>query len=778
MKKTLLLISVTILLSIGLQAQEWNFGNDSINFPDYPGLPAETTVTINGLSITSGPAVTNMGIVEPNQKTIGTTTYHRRFKFNGGGYTGAAAGDLLPSVNMPTQRYISFPVTGNRTILVHGITGSSSSARKLFVTDGTNYIGAMDFPASSGTLTEATLNYTGPAATLYIFCSNSVNLYYLNVTIPAAPTPPVRTASKVISIFSDAYAPIPGITDFNPSWGQTTVQSQVKLGTDNALKYKNLDYQGTSFGSDVVAIPMKYLHVDVYSADETSLQVFCISHTTGEKFVQLTPIVLDAWNSYDIPLTDFTSQGLSIGDLFQFKFVGSGGKTVYLDNLYFYTDAVDDTEAPTAFTVTKGVVTSESVEFLLNATDNSGAVSYEISYGAGPTVLTTAGVSAVTKSYVVSGLDPTTDYSFSVSASDVFGNAAANNPVVVTATTLTPIPASPIPTVDAAKVISIFSGAYTDLTETNFAPGWGQTTVVSETTLGGDAVKKYSNFNYIGIELKNHIDASAMTTLHVDLFTQDETVIRVTPISPGKEFSILLTPLTQNVWNSYDLPLSSFTGVVMSDLYQFKFDNGTGKTVYMDNLFLYDSRANVSLTLNVDMNGVTLVSGDKIYVAGTFPAGEWNEPGTNAALEMLDGNADGIYTITMQVPVGTKAFKFFKNAGWNGGEWTGDPNRSLEVTGDLIANYVWGSNGIVGVRDNKQAGKIQMYPNPVRNILTVNSTVDFRKVIITNTLGKVVGNMVYTNDKTINTSGLSRGMYFVTFVGKDGSKVTQKLIKE
>lgn len=183
MKKTLLLITVTILLSLGLQAQEWNFGNDSINFPISAGVPTGTSVTIQGLTITMG-GITSSNLVGQIEaitpKLFGSILYHHRFKFSGGGYSGAAATDLLPTVNMPTQRYVSFPVSGNCSILVHGTTGSSTSARKLFVTDGTNFVGAMDMPLGSD-VTEATLTYTGPAATLYMFCNNSINLYLLKV---------------------------------------------------------------------------------------------------------------------------------------------------------------------------------------------------------------------------------------------------------------------------------------------------------------------------------------------------------------------------------------------------------------------------------------------------------------------------------------------------------------------------------------------------------------------------------------------------------------------
>ncbi|MDD4991299.1 MAG: T9SS type A sorting domain-containing protein [Paludibacter sp.] len=425
--------------------------------------------------------------------------------------------------------------------------------------------------------------------------NNPIVVSATTTAIPApavsAPTPPTYSAAKVISIFSDAYTNVAG-TNLNPNWGQATAVSTIQVGTDNVLKYANLNYQGTQFGSDVTAVSMKYLHVDVWTPNETSLQIFCISHSTGEKYVQLTPLNLNAWNSFDIPLTSFTSQGLSMADLFQFKIVGAGGNIVYFDNLYFYDNTASvDTQAPTSFTATAGTIASDGVELLLNATDDSGAISYTISYGAGPTVVSTSGVSGVQKSYTISGLTASTAYSFSVVAKDATGNSAANSPVVVSATTLAGLPAAPTPTLAAAKVISIFSDAYTNVAATNFYPGWGQSTVASATTMGGNAAMKYTTFNYQGVELGSHVNASAMTKLHVDIYPTTETAVRITPISPGHELSISLTPLTANTWNSFDLLLSSFTGVVTSDIYQFKFDGGTGKTFYMDNLYFYNDTA-------------------------------------------------------------------------------------------------------------------------------------------------------------------------------------------
>ncbi len=133
-----------------------------------------------------------------------------------------------------------------------------------------------------------------------------------------------------------------------------------------------------------------------------------------------------------------TVEGLNPGAIVSFavKFAYAGGQVV---TKYFSyevgdnCDGIEDTEAPESFTASVGVVTSTSVELLLNATDNSGEVNYDIMYG--PTTISVTGESGVQKSAVISNLIPNTAYSFSIQASDENGNEAANNDIVVTVTT-------------------------------------------------------------------------------------------------------------------------------------------------------------------------------------------------------------------------------------------------------------------------------------------------------------------------------------------------------
>jgi len=104
-----------------------------------------------------------------------------------------------------------------------------------------------------------------------------------------------------------------------------------------------------------------------------------------------------------------------------------------IDYVRVYQNTTVDTENPTNFTATLGTVTGSTVQLLLNGTDNSGTVQYTISYGS--TTLSTTSMSGVQKSFVISGLMPQTNYAFTVTATDLAGNTAANNPIVINATT-------------------------------------------------------------------------------------------------------------------------------------------------------------------------------------------------------------------------------------------------------------------------------------------------------------------------------------------------------
>lgn len=167
------------------------------------------------------------------------------------------------------------------------------------------------------------------------------NIYFYNdgsiipsVPTTAAPTPTVA-AANVLSIFSDAYTNVAG-TNFNPSWGQSTVASQVTIAGNNTLKYAGLNYQGIELATGQNVSSKTHLHLDYYTSNSTSLKVYLISPGPVEKSYVLavpssgTPSI-GGWKSVDIPLSDFPTVNLS--NIIQLKFDGNGN--IYLDNIYF-----------------------------------------------------------------------------------------------------------------------------------------------------------------------------------------------------------------------------------------------------------------------------------------------------------------------------------------------------------------------------------------------------------------------------------------------------------
>ena len=169
------------------------------------------------------------------------------------------------------------------------------------------------------------------------------------------------------------------------------------------------------------------------------------------------------------------------------------------------------------------------------------------------------------------------------SGGDGGGGGGGGNPGATS-----PTDAPSAPTASAADVISLFSEAYTDVPDTNWNPNWGQSTVSSLETIAGNEVRKYTNLNYIGVELDaaQHQDVSGFEKIHFDYWTADASDLSLSLISPGPlENPVSVGAISTGAWQSVDIPLSSYSTPDLSEIFQLKF-GGTG-TVYIDNVYFY-----------------------------------------------------------------------------------------------------------------------------------------------------------------------------------------------
>lgn len=295
----------------------------------------------------------------------------------------------------------------------------------------------------------------------------------------------------------------------------------------------------------------------------------------------------------------------------------TAGSTCYFDNIKFGVGMANDTEAPTSFTATKGAVAGNTVELLLNATDNSGSVVYTITYGT--TTLTAYGTSGVQKSYVVTGLTTTTAYNFSVVAKDAAGNAAANNPIVVAATT-TSVVISDMPTIN-------FETVGQDWTWTVFSNGAGgsdaptnlTTPVANPSATGINTSASCAKF----IEDATAAPWGGFFSDNIGTFTINATnkIVKVmvykSKISPfgvkfegpggNPAFEVLVSNTKVNEWELMTFDFSGKVGQTVKRLVflpDFAATRTSGGTIYIDNISFSDGTTAVK-SVTADINAIT-----------------------------------------------------------------------------------------------------------------------------------------------------------------------------
>ena len=154
---------------------------------------------------------------------------------------------------------------------------------------------------------------------------------------PKAAPLPLHGQDSVISIYSDAY---PTNTYFwIGGWAQATVATTGYLApNDQCYLFTNTDYLGWEINDNKPynVARTNYMHVDVYCAEETTLDITPISLATPTNKEGLYKMNIKAgqWNQFDIPLTAFPT--VEYSKFIQIKFFNGNGKQFFIDNVYFW----------------------------------------------------------------------------------------------------------------------------------------------------------------------------------------------------------------------------------------------------------------------------------------------------------------------------------------------------------------------------------------------------------------------------------------------------------
>jgi hypothetical protein len=171
-----------------------------------------------------------------------------------------------------------------------------------------------------------------------------------------------------------------------------------------------------------------------------------------------------------------------------------------------------------------------------------------------------------------------------------------------------PLTAAPVPTVAAANVISLYtsSNTYPSRPVATWGTSWsndGAGPFLTTPTIAGTSsvVKKYTSMQYVGVDFSGaRIDASAMTTMHVDLWTPNASQFGVKLVGwdggvQGAEAQVIYTSRTIKPysWISLEIPLSRFAGVNLASLGLLLWldnnPNATEKgTFFIDNVYFHN----------------------------------------------------------------------------------------------------------------------------------------------------------------------------------------------
>jgi hypothetical protein len=173
-----------------------------------------------------------------------------------------------------------------------------------------------------------------------------------------------------------------------------------------------------------------------------------------------------------------------------------------------------------------------------------------------------------------------------------------------------PTASAPTPTQQAANVISLFSNAYTNVPVDTWSASWDQADVSNFVIGTNDSTRKYTNLVFAGVEFTSKlVNAKDMTHFRMDIWSPDATNFKIKLVDFGANnafgggddsehelaYTATSTPaITTGGWISFNIPLSSFTGLKAKSSLAQLIISSSAATVFVDNVYFYKSSTGVN----------------------------------------------------------------------------------------------------------------------------------------------------------------------------------------
>ena len=264
-----------------------------------------------------------------------------------------------------------------------------------------------------------------------------------------------------------------------------------------------------------------------------------------------------------------------------------------------------DTEKPVMTSASLVSNTDIHAIIAVAATDNQGVASFHV-VDAGNSF--DANFAAEGGNITVTGLTGGTNYNFTITAIDFFGNESANSKSVAVTTTAhytEPQTACPAPTWDATWVKAMYSQTYS--ADCGF-DAWGSGSVFTDDTYGKKCAVGNNYFGMVNFSL----NCLLMEKVHFDIWVADDMTIRFVPIWGGAEQGITKNLVGQE-WNSIDIDLTEYTGVTdWGNITQFKLDQMLANfDLWIANAYFYRESAYVDTEAPTNVSASVTAQGFK-----------------------------------------------------------------------------------------------------------------------------------------------------------------------
>ena len=413
-----------------------------------------------------------------------------------------------------------------------------------------------------------------------------------------------------------------------------------------------------------------------------------------------------------------------------------------------------DTTAPTAATLSASGTTFTSTNLSWSgATDNVGVTGYDV-YQDGIFKASTASTT-----FSVTGLTSSTTYSFTVNAKDAAGNVSlASNTVSVT--TLTPDTTAPTaPTLSASGTTSTtttlsWTGATDNVAVTGYNVYRGTTLLGSTTTATTYAVSGLTastayTFYVQAKDAAGNISI-ASNTVSVTTLASTVTYCTASATNTADERIGKVTFGTINNTSTGTAGYENFTAISTNAV------RGTANTITITPFWtstVYSEAYAVYIDYN--QNGVFTDTGEKVWTkAGstTTPvSGTFTIPAT-ASLGSTRMRVIMRYSTTPTTPCGT-------------------------FTYGQVEDYTVNITSVArGIETNQESLSINLYPNPVQDILNISSVEENATYRVLNILGQEVAKGKIENG-SISVSNINTGNYLLE-VSSNGQTAIKRFIKK